>query len=173
MAACVASAPIGACMGSGVPATVALSKMAIPDMIEHKYDKGLASGTIAATATLASLIPPSIMMVVYAIYAQVSLGQMLLAGYIPAILTIVIYIASIAVRVRINPSLAPEKRSNESVPLKEYGKSLQGLWGIVVLFAVLFISIYTGMFTATEAAALAALAAFILMAIMGKFKMRR
>jgi tripartite ATP-independent transporter DctM subunit len=170
MAACVASVPIGACMGSGVPATVALSKMAIPEMIDHNYDKGLAAGTIAATATIASLVPPSIMMVVYAIYAQVSLGQMLLAGYIPAILTIVIYLLSIAIRVRVNPSLAPERRSNKSLPFSAYIKALKGMWGIVVLFAVLFVSIYSGLFTATEAAALAAFTAFILMIIMGKFK---
>ena len=164
----MASVPIGACMGSGVPATVALGKLAIPEMISHKYDRGFATGTIAATSTIASLIPPSIMMVVYAVYAQVSLGKMLLAGYIPGVLSILIYVAAIAVRVRLKPSLAPET-SAEKVSMKERMTALKGMWGIGVLFLVLFLSIYTGWFTATEAAALAAFAACVIMVVTRKF----
>lgn len=168
IASCVASVPIGACMGSGVPATAALSKMAIPEMIKHRYDKGLAAGTIAATSTISVLVPPSIMMVVYAIYTQVSLAQMLLAGYLPALLSIAIYVAYIAVRVRLNPELAPEA-TRVAIPLKERLRATKGMWGIVLLFLELFGGMYTGLFTATEAAAVAALTAFVLMFAMRKF----
>jgi C4-dicarboxylate transporter, DctM subunit len=168
MAACVASIPIGACMGSGVPATVALSKMAIPEMISHKYNKSLASGTIAATATVSVLVPPSIMMVVYSIYTQVSLGKMLLAGYLPALISILVYVIYIGIRVMINPELAPQ-RSNEKISFVKHLKAIKGMWGITVLFLVLFGGIYTGYFTATEAAALAAFTACILMIVKRKF----
>lgn len=168
IASCVASVPIGACMGSGVPATAALSKMAIPEMIKHRYDKGLAAGTIAATSTISVLVPPSIMMVVYAIYTQVSLAQMLLAGYLPALLSIAVYVAYIVVRVRLNPGLAPE-RSHEPIPLRERLRATTGMWGIALLFVELFGGMYTGLFTATEAAAVAALTAFILMFAKRKF----
>lgn len=168
IASCVASVPIGATMGSGVPATAALSKMAIPEMIKHRYDKGLAAGTIAATSTIAVLVPPSIMMVVYAIYTQVSLSQMLLAGYLPAFLSIVVFVAYILVRVRLDPSLAPET-SHGVISFKERLRVTKGMWGIALLFVELFGGMYTGMFTATEAAAVAALTAFALMFVMKKF----
>lgn len=168
MAACVASVPIGACMGSGVPATVALAKLAVPEMINKKYDKGFATGTIAATSTIASMIPPSIMMVVYAVYAQVSLGKMLLAGYIPGLLSIVVYVIAIYIRVRRRPELAPEVNTEPITSLEKL-KALKGLWGIGVIFLVMFLSIYTGWFTATEAAALSAFTAFIIMIVKRKF----
>ncbi len=168
IASCVASVPIGACMGSGVPATAALSKMAIPEMIKHKYDKGLAAGTIAATSTISVLVPPSIMMVVYAIYTQVSLAQMLLAGYLPALFSIAVYVAYISVRVRLNPELAPET-THEAIPFVERLRATKGMWGIALLFVELFGGMYTGLFTATEAAAVAALTAFGLMFVMKKF----
>ena len=167
MASCVASVPIGACMGSGVPATVALAKLAVPEMINKKYDKGFATGTIAATSTIASMIPPSIMMVVYAVYTQVSLGKMLLAGYIPGILSIVIYVVAIYFRVRRHPELAPEVNTTPITRIEKI-KALKGLWGIGVIFLVMFLSIYTGWFTATEAAALSAFTAFIIMIVKKK-----
>jgi C4-dicarboxylate transporter, DctM subunit len=168
VAACAASVPIGATMGSGVPATAALSQIAIPEMFKHKYNKSLATGTIAATTTIAVLIPPSIMMVVYAIYTEVSLGQLLLAGYIPGIMSVLIYITYIIIRVKLNPSLAPE-RNYENVSWAQRLKSLKGIWGVFILFIVLFFGIYSGIFTATEAAALAAFTAFILLFINRKF----
>jgi len=168
VAACVASIPIGATMGSGVPATAALSQIAIPEMFKHKYNKSLATGTIAATTTIAVLIPPSIMMVVYAIYTEVSLGQMLLAGYIPGLMSVLIYVSYIIIRVKLNPALAPE-RYHETITFTQRMKSLKGVWGIFLLFVVLFLGIYSGIFTATEAAALAAFTAFILLFINRKF----
>jgi C4-dicarboxylate transporter, DctM subunit len=168
VAACAASVPIGATMGSGVPATAALSQIAIPEMFKHKYNKGLATGTIAATSTIAVLIPPSIMMVVYAIYTQVSLGKMLLAGYIPGMMSVLIYIVYIIIRVKLNPSLAPESNFDH-VTWGQRFRSLKGIWGVAILFLVLFFGIYSGLFTATEAAALAAFTAFILLFVNGKF----
>lgn len=168
VAACVASVPIGACMGSGAPATVALSKIAVPEMFRHKYDKGLAAACVASTSTIAVLVPPSIMMVVYAIYTEVSLREMLMAGYLPALVSIAFYIAYILLRVRLNPSLAPE-RPGTKPSWRERLRATWGMWGIAILFLELFVGLYAGIFTAVETAAVAALTAFILMFAMRKF----
>lgn len=168
VAACVASVPIGACMGSGVPASVALSKIAIPEMIKHKYDKSLAAATIASTSTIAVLVPPSIMMVVYAIYTEVSLREMLMAGYLPALVSIAFYIVYILVRVKLNPTMAPDTPSTV-LSWRERLKATWGMWGVAILFLELFVGLYAGFFTATEAAAVAAFTAFILMIVMRKF----
>ena len=167
MATCVASGFFGACCGSGIPAMAAFSRIAIPEMLRHKYDKGLASGTVASSATLAVLIPPSIIMVIYALLTEVSLGKMLLAGYLPGALSIVIYMAMIGIRVHFNPRLAPS--SGETFTWRQHLAAFKGIWGIFVLFAILMGGIYTGFFTATEAAAGGALAAFVIMVLTGKF----
>jgi C4-dicarboxylate transporter DctM subunit len=170
MATSVASGFLGACCGSGIPTTAALSRIAIPEMVRHGYDKGLAAGTVAATAALAVLIPPSIIMVVYAVFMEgVPLGKMLLAGYLPGVLSIAVFITGIAIRVRLNPNLAPP-RPTEKITWKQRFISVKGLWGIFVLFGVLAGGIYSGYFTATEAAGMSALTAFILMALTGQFK---
>ncbi len=168
MAACVASVPIGACMGSGTSATAVLTQISVPEMLKHKYNKSFATGIVASTATVDVLIPPSIMMVVYAISTEVSLGQVMLAGYLPGLLSVLIYIAYIYIRVKLNPSLAPEV-SQVKITMFDRFKAFKDMWGIFVLFIVLFGGIYTGLFTATEAAALAAFTAFILLLIKRKF----
>lgn len=167
MATCVASGFFGACCGSGIPAMAAFSRIAIPEMLRHKYDKGLASGTVASSATLAVLIPPSIIMVIYALLTEVSLGKMLLAGYLPGALSIFIYMAMIGIRVHFNPRLAPS--SGETFTWRQRLAALKGIWGIFVLFAILMGGIYTGFFTATEAAAGGAFAAVVIMVLTGKF----
>lgn len=169
MATSVASGMFGACMGSGIPAAAAMSRFAIPEMLRHGYAKSLAAGSVAASASVAVLIPPSVVMVIYAVFAGASLGKMLLAGYLPALLSIIIYMVMIGVRVRLNPKLAPST-PGEVITWRQRLTSLKGIWGIFILFAVLMGGIYSGFFTATEAAAVGALAAFILMFITRNFK---
>lgn len=151
----------GACAGSGVAAAGAMGRVAIPEMLRYGYDRKLASGTIAAAATLAVLIPPSIVMVVYAILTEVSIGRLLLAGYLPGLLSAVILVVMIIWRVKLDPSLAPE------VPIKftwsQRFASLKNIWGITLLILLVLGGIYSGFVTATEAAALGALGAFFLM----------
>lgn len=168
MATSVASGIFGACMGSGVAATATMSRIAIPEMLRHGYDKGLSAGSVAASSTVAVLIPPSVVMVIYAVFAEVSLGKMLLAGYLPGLLSIIVYMVMIGVRVRLNPHLAPSVKG-EVVSWKQRLVAIKDLWGVFVLFAVLMGGIYTGFFTATEAAAVGAFAAFMLMFITRSF----
>lgn len=169
MATCLASGVFGACMGSGIPAAAAMARIAIPEMLRYKYDQSLAVGSVAAAATVAVLIPPSVIMVIYAIFTEVSLGKMLLAGYLPGMLSVVIYAVMIGVRVRMNPQLAPSVSAG-AVTWSQRIRALKGVWGIAVLFLVLLGGIYTGYFTATEAAAVGALAAFVMMFITRTFQ---
>jgi C4-dicarboxylate transporter DctM subunit len=172
MATSAASGLFGACCGSGIPATAALSRIAIPEMIRQGYDKGLAAGSVAATSSLAVLIPPSIIMVVYAVFMEgVSLSKMLLAGYLPGVLSIVVFIIGIAIRVHFNPELAPAM-SHEKITWGRRFSALKNVWGIAVLFAVLLGGIYSGYFTATEAAGIAAFTSFVLSFINRKLKRR-
>jgi tripartite ATP-independent transporter DctM subunit len=168
MASCVASGLFGACCGSGVAATAAMGRIAIPEMIRHNYNKSIAAGTVTAATTVAVLIPPSMILVMYSVFTEVSLGRLLLAGYIPGVLSIGIYMLMIYVRVRINPDMAPSV--SESITWRQRIAALKDVWGIIVLAVVLFGGIYTGFFTATEAAAVCAFTAFILLFITGNFR---
>jgi C4-dicarboxylate transporter DctM subunit len=168
MASVAGCALFGACAGSGVAAAGAMGRVAIPEMLRYGYDRKMACGSIAAAATLAVLIPPSIVMVVYAILVEASIGRLLMAGYLPGLLSALILMAMIYVRVKINPALAPE------VPFKPTFKdkiaSLADAWGIVVLIGLVLGGIFSGFVTATEAAALGALGAFGLMTAAGELK---
>lgn len=167
MATTIAGGLLGACMGSGISATAAMSRVAIPEMIRHKYDKSLAAGIVAATADIAVLIPPSLTMVIFATYTDVSLAKLMLAGYLPGLLTITVYCVWIGGLVVLKPKLAP--RSSEVITWRQRISALKDVWGIALLVVVLLAGVYSGFFTATEAAALGAFAAFILTFVTGTF----
>lgn len=170
MASVAGCALFGACAGSGVAAAGAMGRVAIPEMLRYGYDRKLACGSIAAAATLAVLIPPSIVMVVYAIIVEASIGRLLMAGYLPGILSAAILMAMIYVRVRRDPKLAPH------VPFKitwpDRFRALHDVWGITVLILLVLGGIYTGFVTATEASALGALGALVLMTAAGRLNVR-
>src|SRR5215470_11790667 len=102
-----ACAGFGAASGSSVAAAAVMARLAVPEMLKHKYDKGLATGVCASGGTLDALIPPSITFVIYGIFAEVSIVKLLLAGILPGILTATVYMIMIIGRCWLNPSLAP------------------------------------------------------------------
>lgn len=155
-----ASAAFGAASGSTIVNAAVFTRMALPEMTRLGYDKRLSAGCIAASGTLAALIPPSILMVVYAIITEQSLGKIMLAGLIPGLLTALVFMAGIYVRVKLNPSLAPMPK--EIIPLGERLRSLSGIWGISVLFLLVIGGIYAGLFTPTYAGAIGAFGAFMI-----------
>ena len=163
MATVSACALFGACSGSGVAAAGALGRITIPEMLRHGYDRKLATGSIASAATLAVLIPPSIVLVIYAVFVQESVGRLLMAGYIPGVLSALLLMGMVYVRVKLNPSLAPLVA--ERITWRQRFAGLRRIWGIMVLILAVMGGIYTGFVTATEAAALGAVAALILMAV--------
>lgn len=157
---------VGACAffaaasGSSVATASAMSRMAVPEMLDNGYDRGLATGTIAASGTLGSLIPPSILLILYGVYAQVSVGQLFMAGFIPGLLSALIYIAMIMIRVKLKPELAggvlldptPEERRD----------AFRDVWPLPTLILVVLGGIFSGAFSPTEAGALGAFAALVI-----------
>ncbi len=156
----VASALFAACSGTGIPAAAALGRISVPEMLEHKYDRGLASGVVAAATPLAVLIPPSITMIIYGILTETSIARLLIAGIIPGIVASIVFIAGITVRTWYNPKLAPPYPGEISwtVRLKELRKILP----ILFLFFFVIGSIYLGLATPTEAAGFGAFGTLLL-----------
>jgi len=159
MASVAGCAMFAAVSGSSLATAAAMGKLAVPEMLRYKYDKGLAAGVVAASGTLGSLIPPSILMVLYGIFTEESIGQLLLAGLIPGVLSAAIYMAMIYVRARLNPEIGPRA---ESVAWIDRVIALKGTWSIIALFLIVMGGIYLGVVTPTEAAAVGAAGAFIL-----------
>ncbi|MFC2062654.1 TRAP transporter large permease [Chloroflexota bacterium] len=154
-------AAFGAVCGSGGATTATFAKLAYPEMSRDKYDQGLSTGVIASAGTIGGLMPPSILMIIYATLAEISVGKCFIAGIIPAILSAVIYSIMIIVRVKLKPSLAPIPLMIKRTP-KLLFKGLIGLWDVLVLVFIIFGGIYSGIATATEAGALSAFAALII-----------
>ncbi|RQW62637.1 TRAP transporter large permease [Vibrio viridaestus] len=155
----LASAFFAAASGSSVATSAAMSRIAVPEMLKYNYDKGLATGTIAASGTLGSLIPPSVLLVLYGVYAQVSVGQLFMAGFLPGIMSAGLYILMIMIRVKRNPRLAGDSLNNP--PEESKFDSLKQIWPLPVLIAVVLGGIFNGIFSPTEAGAVGACIAAI------------
>ena len=160
MATVMSSAAFGAASGSTIVNAAVFTRMAMPEMTRFGYDVRLSSGCIAAAGTLAALIPPSILMVVYAVITEQSIGKLLIAGIVPGILTAVIYCAGIYGLARWRPDLAP--RAQLTFNWAERWRSFYGVSGIIVLFVIVVGGIYGGYFPATYAGAVGAFGAFLI-----------
>jgi tripartite ATP-independent transporter DctM subunit len=166
MATVAACAGFAAICGSTAATAATMGTVALPEMRRHGYADSLATGSIAAGGTLGILIPPSTGFIIYGIVAEQSIGQLFAAGILPGIVLALCYIASIAVQVKINPSLAPE---TVKYSFKEMLISLKGVIAMVVLFLAIIGGMFVGFFTANEAAAAGAMLAFLYMVFMRKF----
>lgn len=140
--------------GSSLANAAAMGKLAVPEMLRAGYDKGLATGSVAAGGTLGALIPPSILIIIYGVFTEQSIGRLLIAGLPAGILTAALYMAMIYVRTRINPKLAPAPTVGYSWNQKV--RSLSGTGQFILLFIIVMGSIYAGLATATEASAIGA-----------------
>ncbi len=168
-ASVLASALFAAASGSSVATAAAMSRIAIPEMLRRKYDDGLACGTVAASGTLGSLIPPSILMILYGVYADVSIGGLFLAGVLPGILSVAIYIGMIVTRCAINPELAG---GTQAEPDETFDRKtvLMAILPLPILIAIVMGSISMGLATPTEAGALGALGAVGIAVVSGRFR---
>jgi tripartite ATP-independent transporter DctM subunit len=162
----LAVASVGACAllsaasGSSVATSSAFARIATPEMLRYRYDPGLASGVVAAAGTLGSMIPPSILMVLYGYVAEVSIAKLFMAGFLPGFLTAAMFSAMIIVRVILRPSLAPavEERFTRAEKLAAF----TGIWPLPVLIVAVLVGIFVGLFTPTEAGAVGAFLAILL-----------
>jgi tripartite ATP-independent transporter DctM subunit len=160
------SAVFGACSGSSLSAVAVFSKIAVPEMLRANYSKKLALGVVASAACLDVLIPPSILMVFYGILTETSVGQLLMAGVMPGILTAVLMATGVMIYCKIYPQAAPITPELDT-SLKAKISSLKNLWAAAALFITVLGSIYTGFTTPDEAAAVGVLGALLLVYIRG------
>ena len=170
MATVMSSAAFGAASGSTIVNAAVFTRMAMPEMTRFGYDVRLSAGCIAAAGTLAALIPPSILMVVYAVITEQSIGKLLIAGIVPGILTAVIYCAGIYVIARVRPDIAP--RANIVFTWAERWRSLYSVYGIIILFALVVGGIYGGYFPATYAGAVGAFGAVVIAHVKGRMGLK-
>src|SRR5438874_5695578 len=160
MATVMSSAAFGAASGSTIVNAAVFTKMAMPEMTRFGYDVRLSAGCIAAAGTLAALIPPSILMVIYGVITEQSIGKLLIAGIIPGIVTAFLYCGGVYLLARWRPDLAP--RADIGVIWGERWRSLYGVSGVLVLFVIVVGGIYVGYFPATYAGAVGAAGAFVI-----------
>ncbi len=155
----LAMATVGACAGfsaisGSTNATAAtMATVTLPEMRRYGYDMGLATGTVAAAGSLGILIPPSVVFIVYGILTEQSIGKLFAAGILPGILLCFLFLATIAIRVRRNPDLAPPGPRST---IREKLGSFAGILETLSIFILVMGGMFFGFFTPTEAAAVGA-----------------
>ena len=165
MATVAASGIFAATSGSSVATAAMMGKVVFPEMKRFNYDLKLGAGAIASGGLLGIMIPPSIIFILYASMAQISVADQLLAGVFPGLLTILVFCFGISVICIVNPNAGP---SAPPASFKESIIALKKLWGALILILIVIGGIYGGIFTPTEAAAIGAFFAFIFMVTIGK-----
>ena len=170
MATVLSSAAFGAASGSTIVNAAVFTRMAMPEMARFGYDVRLSTGSIAAAGTLAALIPPSILMVVFAVITEQSIGKLLIAGIVPGLITAFLYCTGIWTIARLRPDLAP--LTDLKFSWGDRLRSLKGVWGILILFTIVVGGIYGGYFPATYAGAIGAFGAFAIALVRGRLSGR-
>lgn len=161
----LAMATIGACAGfaavsgSGMATAATMGTVALPEMRKYKYSDALATGCIAAGGTIGSLIPPSIVMIIFCILTAQSVGKLFMAGFIPGILEAIFYMITIYIICKRNPLLGPP---GPRTTFKQRIYSLRSTWSVLILVVVVMGGIYTGAFTPTEAGGIGAFGALVI-----------
>lgn len=158
-----ACALLSAASGSSVATSSAFAKIATPEMLRYRYDPGLASGVVASAGTLGSLIPPSILLLLYGYIAEVSVARLFMAGFLPGLLSAFMFCAMIIIRVRLKPSLAPAV--TETFTRQDKLAAVREVWPLPVLIVAVLLGIFLGFFTPTEAGGVGALFAIGIAAV--------
>ena len=161
----VACACFAAISGSSLATAATLGAVALPEMKKYKYDDGLATGAIAAGGSVGILIPPSVILIIYGIITEQSIGKLFLAGFIPGIMETIFYIFTIWYLTYFKPHHGPRGPKTTG---REKLVSLKNTWEVVILFLVVIGGIYRGWFTPTEAAGIGAFGTFFFALVKGK-----
>jgi tripartite ATP-independent transporter DctM subunit len=152
-------AAFGAICGSSLATAATMSQVALPEMRRHGYSPALATGTLAAGGTLGILIPPSVILVIYAIYTEQSIGSLFIAAVIPGLLATIGYMLVVNIYARLSPGAAPPA---ERMPYRARLRATAEIWPVMTVFLVVVAGIYDGWFSATEGAAIGAAATGLL-----------
>lgn len=161
----LANATIGSCAmfgaicGSSVATAATFSSVSIPEMERHGYDKAFAAGAVASAGTLAVLIPPSVLLAIYAISAEQSLPKLYAAAFVPGVLLAALYVIVVLGVAAVWPSAVPRV---PALKLGERVRAARGMWKLGILFFFAVFGIYLGWFSPTEAAAIAAFVAILI-----------
>jgi len=160
----VAMATVAACggfasiSGSSVATAATMAKVSIPPMRKYKYNEGFAAGTVAAGGTMGILIPPSAALIVYGILTEESIGDLFIAGIVPGILTVFLYILVIWLVAKFKPGMAPRA---DKASWNIRWRTLSKVWAVVALFFLIIGGISFGVFTPTEGGGIGAFGALI------------
>jgi C4-dicarboxylate transporter, DctM subunit len=170
MASVLACAAFGAVCGSSVATAATVATVALPEMERHGYSGRLSTATLAAGGTLGIMIPPSVVLVIYAILTEQNIAKLFAAAFIPGIIAMFGYMIAIAIYVRLVPGQAPDvdQRSRASIM-----SGIRGVAPIAIIFLVVFGGIYGGFFTPTEGAAVGTAATFIAAMLKGEMTLEK
>jgi tripartite ATP-independent transporter DctM subunit len=155
----VGCAGFAAACGASTASAAVMGRVALPELKRYGYDDKVSTGCVAAGGTMATMIPPSVLMVVYGFIAEESIGALLLAGILPGLLQASTYTIMLLARFKFNPALGPPI---PRAPLHERVRSLKGVWGMIVIILLVMGSMYTGIATPTEAAGVGAAGALLM-----------
>lgn len=170
VATAFASAAFSTVCGSSLATASVFGRIAYPEMRRYGYEKRFSLGSIACSGSLAAMIPPSGMFILFSIFTEVPVGKLFMAGVIPGLLTALAYVVVIYVMAKRNPSIAPVPSSEERLSTKERLSGFLDLWQILALGGIVLGGMYSGLFTATEAGAVGALGALLMGFVRGPLR---
>ncbi|MBI3708584.1 MAG: TRAP transporter large permease [Proteobacteria bacterium] len=160
-----ACALFGAICGSSLATAATMARVAVPEMRRHGYDDRLSAGSLAAGGTLGIMIPPSIIMVIYALLTEQSIGRMFLAGFLPGAVATICYMAAAYLVARYRPGAGP---AGERVGWAQRLATVKQVAPVLALFVVVMGGMYVGLFSPTEGAAVGSFGAFVLTVLAGR-----
>ncbi|MBO6784147.1 MAG: TRAP transporter large permease [Alphaproteobacteria bacterium] len=168
MAAVGACAGFGAISGSSLATSATMGQVALPELRRFNYSGSLATGSLAAGGTLGILIPPSVVLIIYAVMVEANVATLFQAAFIPGILAALGYILVIAIVVRVNPEAGP---AGDRATRAERWGALAKIWPVLVIFLLVMGGIYLGFFTPTEGAGVGAFGTFLIAITRGGMRM--
>ena len=166
----LAMASIGGCgafatiSGSSLATAAMMGQVALPELRRYKYSGAFATGALAAGGTLGILIPPSIVLIIYAIMVEASIVNLFQAGFLPGLLALVGYLIVVSVVARLDPEAGP---AGPRASWSERWRALRDVWTVILIFLVVMGGIYLGVFTPNEGAGVGAVATFLVAVVYG------
>jgi tripartite ATP-independent transporter DctM subunit len=170
MASVVGCGGFSAITGSSIACASTMGRICSPEMLRMGYDKRLATASVAAGGTLGSLIPPSVLFIIYGIFTETSISALFLAGILPGIISLLGFVLVIFFWVHRDPAAAPAFEGQ--ISLGDRGRAALEAWPAIALFVIIVGGIYGGLFTPTEAAAICVSAAVAIGFVQGKLNFR-
>lgn len=172
IATVLANAVFAAITGVSIASAAVFSKIALPEMNRHQYDPKFSLGIVATSAILGMLIPPSMLMIVYGVLTEQSIGRLFVAGIIPGLIVTAVLSLGIYVRVRLNPEIGGRVAEKKGLGLTEIIKIAATPWAVLLLIGTVLGGIWGGIFTPTEAGAVGAAGAFFLVVFKRRYSNR-